>query len=77
MLKIKLTRVGKRDQALYRIVVNEARDKRDGKYAEVIGNYNPGTNPASVTIDKEKYNSWIEKGAQPTQTVKKLFDSLK
>jgi small subunit ribosomal protein S16 len=77
MLKIKLTRVGKRDQALYRIVVNEARDKRDGKYTDILGQYNPGTNPATVTVDKEKYASWIEKGAQPTQTVKKLIEKLK
>lgn len=73
MLKIKLTRKGKKGQALYRIIVQEAKSKRDGLYAELLGTYNPNTSPSSFTLNTEKYLSWISKGAQPTPTVKQLF----
>lgn len=73
MLKIKLTRLGKRSQPFYRIVVAEARSKRDGQYVDQLGTYNPGANPAAVTLDTNKYLSWVQKGAIPTQTVKNLY----
>lgn len=72
MLKIKLTRLGKRNQPHYRVVVNEAKTRRDGKYVDLLGHYNPLTNPAEIVIDMEKYASWIKKGAQPTETVAQL-----
>jgi small subunit ribosomal protein S16 len=75
MLKIKLSRTGKINQALYRIVVGEARSKRDGKFTDLLGHYNPNTNPATIVFDTNKYHQWIKKGAQPTKTVKLLFES--
>jgi small subunit ribosomal protein S16 len=72
MLKIKLTRLGKRNQPHYRVVVNEAKTRRDGKYVDLLGHYNPLANPAEIVIDMEKYASWLKKGAQPTETVAHL-----
>jgi small subunit ribosomal protein S16 len=75
MLKIKLTRTGKRKQPSYRIVVVEARSKRDGKYLESLGYYNPLTKKKNrIFVDKKKYQSWIRKGAQPTVKVRKLVE---
>ena len=72
MLKIKLFPTGKRNQRKFRIVIAEARSKREGKYLEVLGFYDPLTDPATLSLDKERYRRWIEKGAQPTQTVRLL-----
>ncbi len=74
MLKIRLKRTGKRGQPSYRIVVAEARSKRDGKYKEGLGHYNPLTNPATIKLDKKKYQDWLKKGAQPTETVRHLYN---
>lgn len=73
MLKIKLARFGKRSQPHYRVVINEARDKRDGNYVEAIGTYAPTQTPKTLTIDKDRYNFWLKQGAQPTDTVAALF----
>ncbi|HUW21753.1 MAG TPA: 30S ribosomal protein S16 [Candidatus Bathyarchaeia archaeon] len=72
MLKIRLARFGKKDQASYRIVVTEARSKRNGKNVEVIGFYDPGQNPPTIKIDQERYRYWRGKGAQSTRTVANL-----
>ena len=72
MLKIKLARFGKKHQAHYRIVVNEARDKRDGKYVALIGHYSPVV-PKKLEIDVKAFEEWLKKGAQPTDTVASLF----
>lgn len=72
MLKIKLFRTGKKNQPLYRIVVAEAKSKRDGKYTDLLGTYNPLQNPPVFDLDMEKYTNWVKKGAQPTETVRKL-----
>jgi small subunit ribosomal protein S16 len=72
MLKIKLARFGKKHQPHYRIVVNEARDKRDGKYTALVGHYTPVA-PKELKIDVEAYEAWIKKGAQATETVAALF----
>lgn len=72
MLKIKLFRYGKRNQPYYRIVVAERRSKRGGSYTDLIGTYNPLTDPPTVTFDTQKYTNWLQKGAQPTPTVKRL-----
>lgn len=76
MLKIKLSRTGKRNQPRYRVVVVEAKSKRDGKYTDLIGTYNPETDPPQVNIDSQKYTNWLKKGAQPTDTVRKLFNKF-
>lgn len=72
MLKIKLARFGKKKQPHYRIVVNEARDKRDGAYVDAIGHYAPTMTPKVLEIDMVKYADWRKKGAQPTETVAAL-----
>lgn len=72
MLKIKLARFGKKHQPHYRIVVNEARDKRDGKYVALLGHYSPVT-PKKLEIDAKLYEAWVVKGAQATPTVAALF----
>lgn len=69
MLKIKLSRYGKRHQPHFRIVVNEAKDKRDGSYVEKIGHYFPNQTPKVLELDLERYDFWVGQGAQPTQTV--------
>lgn len=73
MLKIRLFRTGKKHQPSYRIVVAEARSKRNGKYHEVLGFYNPKSSPVEFRIDKKRYDYWLEKGAQPTEKVRKLM----
>jgi small subunit ribosomal protein S16 len=77
MLKIKLARFGKRGQPHYRIVINEARDKRDGSYVEMIGHYAPTQTPKILEVDTKKYDAWVAKGAQPTDTVRSLVEKFK
>lgn len=72
MVKIRLSRTGKKHQPTYRIVVSDARQKRDGKVIETIGFYNPQTDPPTTKINKVRYQHWIGQGAQPTQAVRKL-----
>lgn len=77
MLKVKLTRTGKKNQAHFRIVVNEARDKRDGSYVEKLGHYAPAQIPKLLEINIERFDYWISKGAQPTDTVASLVKRFK
>lgn len=72
-VKIRLSRVGAKKQPYYRVVVADARAPRDGRFIEVIGRYNPRTEPSTVEIDKEKALAWLAKGAQPTDQVKNLL----
>ena len=72
MLKIKLARFGKRKQPHYRIIINEAREKRDGRYVDIIGHYAPTQQPKILQVDLEKFEAWKKKGAQPTDTVQAL-----
>ena len=72
-VRIRLTRVGATKQPTYRVVVADSRSPRDGRFIEVIGHYNPITDPPQVTIDREKARAWIAKGAQASNTVKKLI----
>ena len=72
MLKIKLARFGKKNQPHYRIVVNEARSKRDGAYTALLGHYAPTQTPKLLKIDMKEYKAWLVKGAQPTDTVAEL-----
>ncbi len=77
MLKIKLARFGKRNQPHFRIVVNEARDKRDGKYVVALGHYAPTMNPKLLEVDLKVFDEWIAKGAIPTETVASLVERFK
>lgn len=72
MLKIRLSRRGKKHQSSYRIIITEASRKRDGAYLDLVGHYNPNTDPPTIKIDKKLYLEWLKKGAQPTETVANL-----
>ena len=72
-VKIRLRRMGAKKAPFYRIVVADSRFPRDGRFIEEIGYYDPTQEPALVKIDMEKANEWIKKGAQPTDTVKRLM----
>jgi len=73
MVKIRLRRMGAKKNPYYRIVVADSRSPRDGRCIEEIGAYDPLTNPATVTVDAEKAKTWIQNGAQPTDTVRGLL----
>lgn len=72
-VKIRLTRMGDKKAPFYRVVVADSRSPRDGKFIEVIGTYNPLTDPAEIKIDNEKAVKWIKSGAQPTDTARALL----
>lgn len=71
--RIRLRRVGRKGEALYRIVVADQRMARDGRFVEAIGHYNPRANPAVIQVNREKARSWLAKGAVPTDTVRSLL----
>lgn len=73
-VKIRLIRMGKTKQPTYRVVVMDSRTPRDGRYLDRVGRYDPRQEPSLVEIDNEKAVAWMQKGAQPTDTVKKLFE---
>jgi small subunit ribosomal protein S16 len=73
LLAIKLMRTGAKKSPSYRVVVKEKQSKRDGAYLENLGTYNPTRNPAEIKLDHTRINYWIEKGAQPTDTVNRLI----
>ena len=73
MLRIRLRRVGKKKQPQYRVVVADARAPRDGAFVDIIGHYNPRTDPPSITIDEEKARLWLSRGAQPSETAASLL----
>lgn len=70
---IRLRRTGTTRKPAYRVVVADSRAARDGKFIEVLGHYNPLTNPPTIKIEVEKAQAWINKGAQPSNTVKTLL----
>ena len=72
-VKIRLNRLGAKKNPYYRIVVADSRAPRDGRFIEILGNYDPSQTPALVNVDEEKVLSWMSKGAQPTDTVKSLL----
>ncbi|MCL4448108.1 MAG: 30S ribosomal protein S16 [Actinobacteria bacterium] len=72
-VKLRLMRVGKKKQPLYRVVVADSRSPRNGRFIEIIGTYAPGEEPSAIRIDQEKAYKWISVGAQPTETVQKLL----
>jgi small subunit ribosomal protein S16 len=76
MVKIRLRRMGRRNRPFYRVVVADRRSPRDGKFIEIIGHYNPLTDPATIDIDEEKALKWLRCGAQPSDTVRSLLGKL-
>ena len=76
MVKIRLSRVGRKKRPSYRVVVTDARAPRDGAFIEIIGHYNPLTDPATIVIDEEKALKWLRQGARPTERVAILLAKL-
>ena len=72
-LKLRLTRMGSKKKPFYRIVAVDSATRRDGRALDYVGYYNPMTEPADIKIDQDKVKSWIELGAQPTDTVRSLL----
>jgi len=72
-LKIRLARLGAKKKPFYRIVVAESSAKRDGRFLDVVGIYDPNQNPARVEVKKELLDKWVGEGAQPTDTVRSLL----
>ncbi len=72
-VKIRLTRLGAKKAPFYRVVVADSRAPRDGKFIDIIGTYNPLTDPAEIKIDAEKAEKWLKNGATPTDTAKQLL----
>ena len=73
--KIRLARVGSKKNPIYRVVVADSRSPRDGRFIEIVGRYNPQTQPSTIDLDAEKIQDWISKGAQPTNSVRRLMKS--
>jgi small subunit ribosomal protein S16 len=71
--KIRLARVGSKKNPIYRVVVADSRSPRDGKFIEIVGRYNPQTQPSTIEMDEAKVKDWISKGAQPTDSVRRLM----
>jgi small subunit ribosomal protein S16 len=73
VLRIRLHRTGKRKQPSYRVVVADQRSPRDGRFVEILGHYNPLTNPSQITLDEERALHWLAKGAQPSESATALL----
>ena len=73
MVRIRLRRVGLKNQPSYRIVIQDSEKPRDGRFLEIVGFYNPRTEPATIDIDEGRVYAWMSKGAMPTESVAKLF----
>ena len=73
MVKIRLKRIGKKKTPFYMIIVSDSNFPVDGRFIEQIGTYDPNTNPGTVKVDEELAKKWLSNGAQPTDTVSKLF----
>lgn len=72
-VKLRLMRMGKRKQPTYRVVAADSRSPRDGRFIEIVGTYEPRAEPSVVKIDNDRAAHWLSKGAQPTETVRKLL----
>jgi small subunit ribosomal protein S16 len=72
-VKLRLMRMGKKKQPTYRVVATDERSPRDGRFIEIVGTYQPRSDPSVVEIDNEKAVKWLANGAQPTDTVRKLL----
>ena len=72
-VRMRLTRIGNKKNPIYRVVVADSRSPRDGRFIEIVGRYNPQTNPSIIELDADKVKSWLAKGAQPSDPVVKLI----
>ncbi len=75
-VKIRLNRMGAKKRPFYRVVVADSRAPRDGRFIEIIGHYNPIANPTELVVDADKAKDWLKKGAQPSDTVKRLLKKV-
>lgn len=73
MVRLRLTRMGRKKRPFYRIVAADQRSPRDGRFIEILGHYNPMTEPAELRVDLDRVDHWIGRGAQPTDTVASLI----
>src|SRR5918992_4425424 len=72
-VRIRLTRVGSKKNPIYRVVVADSRSPRDGRFIEIVGRYNPQTDPSTIDFDEDRVKDWLSKGVQPTDTVARLL----
>ena len=72
-VKLRLARVGSKKNPIYRVVAADSRSPRDGKFLDIVGRYNPQTDPSTIVLDEAKVKDWLGKGAQPTDAVAKLL----
>ena len=72
-VKLRLTRVGSKKNPVFRVVAADSRSPRDGKFIEIVGRYNPQTDPSTIDFDEEKVKDWLAKGAQPSDSVRRLL----
>lgn len=72
-VKLRLARIGSKKNPIYRVVAADSRSPRDGRFIEVVGRYNPQSNPSLIDLDLDKIQGWLDKGAQPTEPVAKLI----
>jgi len=72
-VRMRLTRVGSKKNPIYRVVVADQRSPRDGRFIEIIGRYNPQTEPSTIDLDEAKVTEWLGKGARPSDAVAKLI----
>jgi len=77
LLRIRLTRHGANKDPHYRVVVSERTGPRDGKFVEIVGHYNPALKPVRLHLDLERIDQWLQKGAQPSQTVRSLIRKVR
>jgi small subunit ribosomal protein S16 len=76
-VRMRLTRVGSKKNPIYRVVVADSRSPRDGRFIEIVGRYNPQTDPSTIELDADKVKGWLDKGAQPSDAVSKLIKAAK
>ena len=72
-VRLRLTRIGGKKDPVWRVVVADQRSPRDGRVIEIVGHYNAQTNPSTIKVDEERIREWVSRGAQPTNSVKKLL----
>jgi small subunit ribosomal protein S16 len=72
-VRLRLTRVGSKKNPIWRVVVADQRSPRDGRFIETLGHYNPQTDPSTIVIDQARLEHWLSRGAQPTNTVRRLM----
>ncbi len=71
--RMRLARVGSKKNPIYRVVVADSRSPRDGRFIEIVGRYNPQTDPSTIDLDEEKIRDWLGKGVQPSDSVRRLL----